>query len=168
MNPNDIMTLYCYNDWARRRVLDQAVRVSPEQFVAPAPVPQGSLRGTLVHALAAEVAWRRRWQGDSPAVLLNETDLPTFEALQDRWEQEAQTLRDFVAGLTDDDLNRTIHYQTTRGGAMADVVNHGTQHRSEAAMLLTGYGYSPGDLDLIVCLREGKSTKMRRASDAAG
>ena len=163
MNKNDIETLYRYNEWAWRRVLGQAALVSPEQFAAPAPVPQGSLRGTLVHALAAEVAWRRRWQGDSPAALLSQGDLPTFEALHDRWEQEAQALRDFVAGLTDDDLTGTVHYKTTKGQPMenvlwhlmAHVVNHGTQHRSEAAMLLTSYGHSPGDLDLIVFLRDG-------------
>jgi uncharacterized damage-inducible protein DinB len=162
VNKNDIVTLYQYNDWARRRVLAQTARVSAEQYLAPAPVPQGSLRGTLVHSLAAEATWRQRWQGHSPAVLLNVSDLPTFEALQERWEREAHALQDFVADLTDADLNATIHYKTRNGSPMANVlwhlmahvVNHGTQHRSEAAMLLTGYGYSPGDLDLIVFLRE--------------
>jgi uncharacterized damage-inducible protein DinB len=117
----------------------------------------------LVHSLAAEVAWRRRWQGDSPTALLNEADLPTFAALAERWEQEAQALSAFVASLTDEDLHRTVRYKTTKGAPMenilwhlmAHVVNHGTQHRSEAAMLLTGYGHSPGDLDLIVFFREG-------------
>lgn len=162
MDKNDIVMLYRYNDWANARVLRQAAQVAPEQYTAAAPTPQGSLRGTLVHTLAAEVAWRRRWQGDSPTALLDEADLPTFADLYDRWVQEAHALVRFIADLSDADLQRPVQYATTKGQPkqnvlwqmMAHVVNHGTQHRSEAAMLLTGYGYSPGDLDFIVFLRE--------------
>jgi uncharacterized damage-inducible protein DinB len=161
MDQNDIATLFRYNDWANARVLRQAALLAPEQYTAPAPTPQGSLRGTLVHTLAAEVAWRRRWQGQSPTALLSQADLPTFADLRDRWEQEAQALHAFIAGLSDVDLQQTVQYATTQSQPrenvlwqmMAHVVNHGTQHRSEAAMLLTGYGCSPGDLDFIVFLR---------------
>jgi uncharacterized damage-inducible protein DinB len=34
------------------------------------------------------------------------------------------------------------------------VINHDTQHRSEAAQLLTAYGQSPGDLDISYYLHQ--------------
>jgi uncharacterized damage-inducible protein DinB len=162
MNHEDIQLLFEYNDWANARVLRQAALVSAENYVAPAAVPMGSLRGTLVHGLSAEVNWRRRWLGEAPTGPLTQEELPTFGALRTRWEREAAALRQFIAGLTDADLAHTRAVRNARGEVieqvlwrmMTHVVNHGTQHRSEAAMLLTSYGCSPGDLDLIVFLRE--------------
>lgn len=163
MNKADIDLFFRYNAWAWDRVLAQAARLTHEQYTAPAPTPQGSLRGTLVHALSAETLWPLRARGESLTSLLKEEEMPTFEELSVAWEQARRNAADLLGGLSDDELAAIISYKTTKGVPMQNalwhilmhMINHGTQHRSEAAMVLTGYGYSPGDLDLIVFLREG-------------
>jgi uncharacterized damage-inducible protein DinB len=75
---------------------------------------------------------------------------------------EEAAMRDFLATLADEDVTRLVRYDTDSGGprrrvlwhCLHHVVNHGTQHRSEAAVLLTDYGRSPGDLDFTVFLNE--------------
>jgi uncharacterized damage-inducible protein DinB len=47
-----------------------------------------------------------------------------------------------------------IPFETVLWQALFHVVNHGTQTRSEAAVILTSYGHSPGDLDCTVSLRQ--------------
>ena len=163
MNQNDIATLFDYNYWANGRILAAAAGVTPEQYAAPAPaLSHGSLRGTLVHTLGAEVNWRLRCQeGISPTVLLTEAELPTLEAVLARWRAEERAMRAYVASLTDDALLRTVSYRTIKGvpyenvlwTLLAHVVNHGTQSRAEAAVGLTMLGSSPGDLDLMLFLR---------------
>jgi uncharacterized damage-inducible protein DinB len=37
---------------------------------------------------------------------------------------------------------------------LVHVVNHGMQHRSECAVMLTNFGYSPGDLDMTRFLNQ--------------
>ena len=39
---------------------------------------------------------------------------------------------------------------------LVHVFNHGTQHRSEAALVLTQEGHSPGEMDLIDFAEEQK------------
>ncbi len=155
--------MYEYNSWANTRILETASGLSTAQFLEPvARLSHGSLRGTLVHALTAQWIWRNRCQGNSPQSVLPEADFPTLYALRTRWDDETPAMRSYLAGLSDADLGQTIRYTSTKGQAFENtlwhillhVVNHSTQHRSEAAMLLTEWGRSPGDLDLIVFLRE--------------
>lgn len=162
MKKDEILTLYRYNAWANARILNTASRLTLEEFLAPASFSYGGLRTTLVHTLTAEWIWRKRWEGHSPAVLLSPEDFPTFEALRKRWQAEETDLLAFIENISEETLDKTIRYTTTGGRAyenilwhlMVHLVNHGTQHRSEAAAMLTDFGHSPGDLDLILYLRE--------------
>jgi len=164
VNKNDIQLLYRYNAWANARILNAAAKVTHDQFTAPATFPHGGLHSTLTHVLSAEWIWRRRWEGISPPAVLKPEEFRTLEALCDRWQAEERNLITFIESVPEEKLQSYFDYRTTKGQPMRNilwqvmlhVVNHGTQHRSEAAALLTDCGHSPGDIDLIVFLREQK------------
>ena len=162
MNKQDILVLYRYNQWANAKILNAAANLSHEQFLAPARFPHGGLRGTLAHTLSAEWIWRTRWEGTSPTFLLKSEDFPDFPALRERWAEEETRLMSFVNDMSEERLNETFDYTNTSGKpfsrvlwhALAHLVNHGTQHRTEAAAMLTDFGHSPGDIDLIFFVSE--------------
>jgi uncharacterized damage-inducible protein DinB len=166
MNSNEIKLLYEYNFWSDRRILTACARVSSEQYAASASIGLGyqSLRATVLHILGSERGWRRLCQG-VPVVdweELTEADLPTIQSLEGRWQAEEQEMRAYIASLTDDDLQGIVRYPVDNGivrervlwHCLYHLVNHGTQHRSEAAALLTGYGQSPGDFDFTLFLND--------------
>ena len=165
MNIQDIKLIYEYNYWANKKILAASASVSPEQFNAAASFPYGGLRGTLLHILDAEWGWRMFLQNnDWSAPDLNEAEFPTLVAFESRWREEETAMRIYLASLRDEDL--IVHRYYNVSGEPRDrivwhcllhVVNHGTQHRSEAAALLTNYNSSPGDLDFTVFLNEYRS-----------
>lgn len=165
MNLESISLLYNHNIWATDRLLGAAAGLSPEQFTRPVAWLTGgsSLRGVLAHIYGAEWTWRSRCMlGISPAALPAEDQFPTLESLYERWREESETMRYYIAGLTSARLYDPIDYRNTSGQPfqrtlwqiLAHVVLHSMQHRSEAALVLSDYGRSPGDLDLIRYLRE--------------
>lgn len=166
MNIQDILTIYDYNYWANNRILSASKKVTKKQFLAPANFPFGGLRGTLVHILDAEFGWRIFFQqNDWSTPELKAADFPTLAAVQARADQEEKEMRAYLATLRDEDMSSHKHYTNEKGElrdrilwhCLYHVVNHGTQHRSEAAALLTDYDASPGDLDFTVFLHSSKA-----------
>ena len=163
MSKRDMHLLYEYNRGCNARILGAASTLTAQKFRAPGLFPHGGLR----HARPRPVrrtGVRMRWQGTAPEFhsRLKPEEFPTVAALHARWMEEDALLMAFVARLTDESLNTDLEYTSTEGGrhkrvvweTMAHLVNHGTQHRTEAAAMLTAFGHSPGDIDLAVFLNE--------------
>jgi uncharacterized damage-inducible protein DinB len=154
---SEIRFLFAYDRWGTRRLLNAAQGLDETVWSRRNAVGERGLAGVLVHALGAHGRWRNGWQGrgDRPRPELE--SLPNPQDLRDRWEAEWAALDSFLDAVTDQRVD-AIWDGVPLWQTMVHVVNHGTQHRSEAAALLTDAGRSPGDLDFIDFVEERAST----------
>jgi uncharacterized damage-inducible protein DinB len=147
MRIDDIQFVFGYDRWATVRILEAAAGVDEETWSASDAIDGRGLGAILVHQLGASQRWRHHLS-DTPGSPRPERDpLPSIEALRASWDREWEatdiwldTVEDAFLARTDEDIP---FWQL-----LLHVINHGTQHRSEVAVLLTAAGHSPGDLDL--------------------
>ncbi|MGE3913951.1 MAG: DinB family protein [Chloroflexota bacterium] len=157
MNAEYFRTLFDYSYWARNRLLAAMEGITEADYTKPNGFTYESIRGILNHSLDAEFGWRSRFEGRGRSEQLDEITLPTLSHLVERWNEEEAKMRKYLANLSDEDLTTDLVWMASDGSerrlpnrwlSLAHVVNHTTQHRSEAAEALTIIGRSPGDLDL--------------------
>jgi uncharacterized damage-inducible protein DinB len=156
MDKEIIAQMYEYGIWANRKLLDKAAALTDEQLRQPFTKFEFSILGSLVHLVNAEWRWLQSWQGEPMTERLTVDDLPTLDAVRAKWEPLFAERRAFIASLTPERLAQPI-VRKVQGReqsiilwhALVHVANHGTQHRSEIALMLTDLGHSPGDLDMV-------------------
>lgn len=152
---NRFVQLFDYNHWAWNQVLTACEKLEPAAYHEARPFFWGSIHGLLVHGMSAEYIWHARLNGVSPSVMLDPQAYPDLAAVRDRWQAIDATLRAYVAGLNEADLERVIAYRTTYGDeyqlAVQDilqhVINHATEHRSQATPTLYNLGAATPPLD---------------------
>lgn len=148
MQADEIRTLYAYDRWATRRILALLPGLDPEVWSRTNVVDERGLGGILVHQLGAMQRWRHGFMEDGQQPRPERAPLPSAEELIAMYEAEWREFDAWLPTLTDSFVNH-VEEGVPVWQMLVHVVNHGTQHRSEAAALLTGEGRSPGDLDLI-------------------
>ncbi len=157
MSKLDLIThLYEYNEWANDRLLDVASALSADELSAERGASFDSILSSFAHVAAGQIVWLERWVGGENATpLLELQQMPDLGTVRASFLASHSGLREFFAGLTDERLEAQLDFRDSRGAQysrplwqlMTHVANHGTYHRGEIAMMLTGVGHSPGDLD---------------------
>lgn len=156
MNLHDISYLLAFDAWATRKILDAIEAdggVDEATWSATNAIDERGLGGILVHHLGASQRWRNGLAetGESPRP--ERGPLPAATAFRAAWDAEWAARDAWLETLDDAWLARSDE-GVPFWQMLAHVVNHGTQHRSEAAALLTAVGHSPGDLDMIFFAEE--------------
>lgn len=152
MNVDEVRWLFGYDRWATEQLLNQIEGLNDAAWAEPGAVGDRSLGQVLVHQLGATQRWRMAFQSegddDGSDAELEDQPLPTPEELRELWQREWVARDAWLTGLSQGFVDY-VHGGVPVWRMLAHVVNHGTQHRSEAAALLTAQGRSPGELDLI-------------------
>jgi uncharacterized damage-inducible protein DinB len=162
MNKEDFSVLYDFNTWANQRTLDSCATLSPEQFTRDLASSFRSVRDTLAHIYGAEWIWLERWHGRTPAALPVAADFPDLESVRRRLTDIDRDLVDYVASLTQEDVQRVVQFKTIAGGPQAQplwqclqhLANHSTYHRGQIAAMLRQLGSKATSTDLIGFYRE--------------
>lgn len=162
MDTKDVRVLYEYNAWANARSLEAAGRLTAEELVRETGGSFASVRDTLVHMMWAEWIWLRRWLGESPRVTFDPAEFPDLAAVRARWAEVERGQAEFIEGLTDEALQRTLTYTNSRGEdwsytlseMMLHAANHATYHRGQLTTLLRQLGRQPASTDFLYYIDE--------------
>jgi uncharacterized damage-inducible protein DinB len=147
-----LLDFFTYNCWANLRLLDACAALSDAQLDATMTGTYGSVRETLMHLFSSEEGYVRRWNftGERPAPPLKEfTTFPGFDELRRRAERSGKELR-AIAEQTD--LSEILHlddgtYDAPVIVVLIQAINHGIDHRSQIATLLSQQGIELPALD---------------------
>jgi len=158
MRAGEATELFDYLYWIRNTVLAAAAKLPEPGFTAADEgATNRDLRSTLVHELDVQWSWRERlkgadWDDWGPDADLKADDYPTLDALTEHWRRDEAEMRAWLASLFDGDLDASpVRDEDTlplRQFVM-HLVSHGIQQFSEAAVLLTRAGHSPGDIGYL-------------------
>ena len=157
MRSSDATTLFDHLYWVSRRDPRRCRELDADEFTATDTVTNRDLRATLVHELDVQWSWRERlkgadWEEWGEDAELRGEDYATVEAVAEHWRRDEADMRAWLASLTDADLDATPVRDEDRQPLWHYVMHlysHGLQQFSEAAVLLTRAGHSPGDIGFL-------------------
>ena len=82
MNAAEIRTYFAFNRWANDRILASCRVLGDDEFTRNLHNSHGGIRGTLVHTLWGEWVWYRRWIGESPKTIFEESEFADIAAIE--------------------------------------------------------------------------------------
>ena len=167
MNIDYIRELYDAHYHINNKVWDCVAALTDEQFKQELDYSQGAIYNQMFHLLAAEFFWfstmkagkQLPWQE-----LPDREKYPTFEAVRALYGEVETMVRDYLATLTEEDLEKPITYvfqdgvqrETKYWQHIMQMYSHGVDHRAQILAMLHQLGAPTVGQDYIGYVWEKK------------
>jgi len=167
--------LAAYNQWMNSKIYEAAGNLSATDLAKDRGAFLGSILGTLNHILVGDTIWLKRFATHpscfnslrAVADLQSPTSLDQiiFDDLRSLTERRMWLdlqIIDWIAGLSESDLNFVLSYHNTKGipankrysSLVLHFFNHQTHHRGQVSTLLTQACVDLGVTDLLAQIPE--------------
>lgn len=152
MTTSVLADAFAHHAWATERLIDVCAELSAEQLAAPCPGTFGPIDATLRHLVASDTWYLTFFAVEQPPEMDEAAETPLAE-LRAAITRNAALWAAIVADATDGDADTVEHgegwaFHAPAGFRLAQVVHHGTDHRSQVCTALTSLGVTPPDIDL--------------------
>ena len=161
-----LVTLFKHNTWANLRLLDYCEKLTPEQLRGTATGTFGDTMNILPHIIGAELSYVERVNGKQPPTPMQEDVFPGFDLMKQlaRWSGD-EMLALALSARADSLVVEKWPEHKQQGayplaGLMVQVINHGADHRSQIATILTQMGLTPPEMDGWVYMEETGEFKL--------
>jgi len=145
---------FAHHVWATLRLVDTCLELSPQQLETDVPGTYGSILDTLRHLIGSD-AWDLFVASGDRASLIREdkVQLPELRAAMEShgpgWSRLLAQDLDPDAVLDEVDPNDGYERHIAMGIQLAQVLHHGTDHRSQICTALTALGVEPPTIDVL-------------------
>ncbi len=158
-----LRTYYEYTDWANGLVFDIAETLDDDKLRREFEMGMGCILKTLAHMRDAEQWWFDNWHNGGVYKFEQVQPDTTLRQLRDVYQETIDNRNSDFAGLSDDDVDRTVTatpsegqtYTFTLGESMLQLCCHGTHHRAQMVNMFRHVEAQVPKLDFVAMKRQG-------------
>lgn len=142
---------FAHHIWATERLIDECEALTPEQLATPAPGTYGSIIDTFRHLVSTD-CWYLTFFRDEPQHI-EEGSVAHLDELRSAIASNGTAWMKLLASGLDGEADMVEHgngwtFHAPTGFRLAQVIQHGTDHRSQICTALTSFGVEPPGIDL--------------------
>jgi uncharacterized damage-inducible protein DinB len=144
---------FAHHVWATEQLLDACSVLTAEQLITPTTGTYGPIIHTLRHIVQSDRWYVHFFPSAEGLALIADEDELSLPELRSEMAKNATAWNELLATEIDPDVEQMAHENgwevyTPVGVRLAQVVHHGTDHRSQVCTALTSLGIEPPEIDV--------------------
>jgi uncharacterized damage-inducible protein DinB len=144
---------FAHHLWATERLIDECAALTPDQLGATAPGTYGPIIATLRHLVGSDRWYLSHFPSGEGLAAIDDEAATSLDELRAAMAANRTAWTELLGGEIDPDadvveMDEGWEIHSPVGVRLAQVVHHGTDHRSQVCTALTSLGITPPEIDV--------------------